>query len=77
MVAMSTRTKREALGRPDRTSGRADRERFQSQDASAPGRTKSARPRIALLFKVLIVLMLLVGAGWELFRWLLLLVTMD
>lgn len=45
--------------------------------AQAPGRRKREHPRVGWFATVLIVLMLLVGAGWEVWRWLLLVITMD
>jgi hypothetical protein len=42
-----------------------------------PARRKEERPRVAWYATLLIVLMLLMGAGWELWRWLLLVITLD
>lgn len=38
---------------------------------------RQTRPRVAWYATLLIVMTLLLGAGWELWRWLLLIITLD
>lgn len=64
---------REAKQTPNRMDATGDR----SPAAAFADRRKAKRPRVGWIATIAIVMMLLIGAGWELWRWLLLIVTMD
>jgi hypothetical protein len=77
---MRSRTARVAIPRnPTPRAGQIGKGETHSAAANTPppARGKGERPRVSWYASLLIVLMLLLGAGWEFWRWLLLVITLD